>query len=120
MDRTLQQAFAQGLDAARRHWAKRQLMAAFSRLERAYVLGQGLFLWHLRVHLWMLRVGWAQKEAREICGQLWRLFLTPLGHLTGACRLAIPAGPMSVPLRHAHSHGAASDARADIRAITGT
>ena len=33
--------------------------------------------------LWMLRVGWRRGDMREVAGQLLRLVLTPLGHLTG-------------------------------------
>lgn len=104
MHRTLQQAFEQEVEAARSLWAQRQFQAAFSRLENAHVLGQRRFLWHAKVHLWMLRVGWAQKDAREVRGQLWRLFLTPLGHLTGRLPLGNTGGanvsafaPMPIP-----------------------
>lgn len=57
--------------------------AAFSLLERAHVLGQSALGRHLRVHVQMLRTGVAQGDRREVVGQLWRLFLTPFGHLFG-------------------------------------
>jgi hypothetical protein len=89
--------------------AQRQLRAgetraAFALLERAHVLGQRDFGRHVMVHLSMLRVAWTMKDTREVRGQLLRLFLVPLGHLTGR----LPAGntggsnvsafaPMAIP-----------------------
>jgi hypothetical protein len=61
----------------------RDLAAAFLALEPAHVLGQRDFGPHLRVHLRMLRVAWAMDDGREVRGQLLRIVLTPLGHLTG-------------------------------------
>jgi Protein of unknown function (DUF3703) len=37
----------------------------------------------LGVHLRMLRIAWATGDGREVRGQLLRLALTPIGHLTG-------------------------------------
>lgn len=104
MRKTLRRAWEQELEAARRLWKQGQFTGAFAHLETAHVLGQRYFLWHLKVHFWMLRVGWAQKDAREIRGQLWRLFLTPLGHLTGRLPIGNTGGanvsafaPMPIP-----------------------
>jgi hypothetical protein len=78
--------------------------AAFALLERAHVLGQRDFGRHVMVHLSMLRVAWAMKDNREVRGQLLRLFLVPLGHLTGRLprsntgRSNVSAfAPMSIP-----------------------
>ena len=60
-----------------------ELDAAFGQLEEAHVLGQRFLATHLATHLWMLRVGTRRRELREIVGQLARLCLAPLGHLTG-------------------------------------
>lgn len=62
-------------------------MAALRTLERAHILGQSEIIRHLTTHFWMLRAAWAAKDRREIIGQLSRLLLTPIGHLT--CRLPI-------------------------------
>ncbi|HEY6133092.1 MAG TPA: DUF3703 domain-containing protein [Rubrivivax sp.] len=59
------------------------LAAAFSQLQRAHVLAQRDFGPHLRVHLRMLSVAWARRDGTEVRGQLLRIVLTPLGHLTG-------------------------------------
>ncbi|MBU6953315.1 DUF3703 domain-containing protein [Hahella sp. HN01] len=80
---TLRQAFSAEMNAARDNWRQGRLDVAFAHLENAHVLGQRRLGWHFHVHLWMLRVGWAKRDQREILGQLWRLLLTPLGHLTG-------------------------------------
>ncbi|MDG9669406.1 DUF3703 domain-containing protein [Hahella sp. CR1] len=80
---TLRQAFSAEMNAARDNWRQGRLDVAFAHLENAHVLGQRRLGWHFHVHLWMLRVGWAKRDRREILGQLWRLLLTPLGHLTG-------------------------------------
>lgn len=104
MANVLQQAFEQELSEARALWSQGRFKEAFARLERAHVLGQRRFIWHTRTHWWMLRVGWAQRDAREVAGQLWRLFLTPLGHLTGRLPIGNTGGanvsafqPMPIP-----------------------
>lgn len=76
-------AFAAALSDARRQRAAGHTAAAFAALERAHVLGQRDFGRHLRVHLGMLRLAWAVRDGFEVRGQLLRLALTPLGHLTG-------------------------------------
>jgi len=78
-------------------------------LERAHVLSQPMLRRHLQVHGQMLGLAIRSKDGQEIAGQLARLVLAPLGHLTGR----IPIGntgrsnvsafrPMVVPddLRH--------------------
>ena len=53
----------------------------------------------------MIRVAFARGDAREAIGQLWRLFLTPFGHLTGRLPLGNTGGanvsafaPMAIPV----------------------
>lgn len=91
---------------AKEYLAQRDFDAAFSHLETAHVLGQRQLFWHVRVHAGMLRVGWARKDAREVIGQIWRLLLTPLGHLTGRLPMGNTGGanvsafaPMPIPER---------------------
>ena len=74
-------------DASRCH-AAGDAAAAFAWLERAHVLGQREFAAHWTVHWRMLRVAAALRDGRELRGQLIRLALTPLGHLSGR----LPAG----------------------------
>jgi hypothetical protein len=57
-------------------------------LERAHVLSQRLFVQHLGVHALMLGLAIRSSDRSEVMGQLARLALVPLGHLTGR----IPVG----------------------------
>lgn len=56
---------------------------AWAALERAHVISQPALLPHLRVHRAMLSLAVAEREAKEIAGQLLRLTLAPLGHALG-------------------------------------
>ena len=92
------------MQAARDLLARGDAHAAFAQLERAHVLGQTRFVPHLRVHLRMLRVGWRQRDGREVLGQLLRIALVPVGHLTRRLPLGNTGGanvsafrPMPVP-----------------------
>ncbi|HMS43110.1 MAG TPA: DUF3703 domain-containing protein [Pyrinomonadaceae bacterium] len=49
------------------------LQTAFYHLERAHVLGQSITMEHTRVHWLMLKIGWKQRNAREIFGQIVRI-----------------------------------------------
>jgi len=49
------------------------LQSAFYHLERAHVLGQSITVEHTRVHWLMLKIGWRQRNAREVIGQLLRI-----------------------------------------------
>ena len=53
--------------------AKNDLKQAFHHLERAHVLGQSITYEHTRVHFLMLKIGWKQKNWREIFGQIFRI-----------------------------------------------
>lgn len=83
MNILLRNAYQNELETARVAWGRKALHEAFAHLERAHILGQRYFLPHMQVHLWMLRIGWARRDGREVIGQIIRLLLTPLGHLTG-------------------------------------
>lgn len=96
--------FSAEMHAARQAYGQGDYADAFAHLERAHILGQRWFWPHTVSHGWMLRVGWQMKDRREIIGQLLRLFLTPLGHLTGRLpignngRASVSAfAPMPVP-----------------------
>ena len=56
---------------------------AWNALERAHVISQPALRPHLRVHRAMLSLAVAQRDAKEIAGQLLRLSLAPLGHALG-------------------------------------
>jgi hypothetical protein len=97
-------AYEQAVASGKSEFAAGRFVAAFRDFERAHVLGQPDFWRHWPVHLWMLRVAWRRRNRREIVGQLQRLALTPLGHLTGRLPLGNTGGanvsafkPMSLP-----------------------
>lgn len=85
-------AYQQAMKDAKDRLKAGDTAAAFALLERAHVLGQRQFWPHWAVHLWMLRVAFVRSDAREAIGQLWRLFLTPFGHLTGRLPLGNTGG----------------------------
>ena len=73
-------------------------------LSKAHILGQRNFSRHWRVHAAMLGLGLVQRDVREVLGQLFRLALVPLGHLSGRLPIGNPghAGinafePMPIP-----------------------
>ena len=76
-------AFDAAMAEARHHLAKAQPMAAMPLLQRAHVLAQPDIALHLRVHVLMFQVAWALRDGRELRGQVLRLLLTPIGHLSG-------------------------------------
>lgn len=71
------------LQAAASAYRAGKLDLAFGLMEEAHVLGQRYFFPHWRTHAWMLRIGMARHDGREVAGQIGRLFVTPFGHLTG-------------------------------------
>jgi hypothetical protein len=96
-------AFNIEMQAVRVHITAREYAAAFSRLERAHILGQQNTWRHTQVHLWMLRLGWQRRDVREVLGQLLRIpaallfskIWVPLGNTGGANVSALQ--PMPVP-----------------------
>jgi hypothetical protein len=57
--------------------------AALRTLRIAHVLGQQDFWRHLNVHWQMLRAACGLRDGGEALGQVLRLLLVPLGHLSG-------------------------------------
>jgi len=92
MNTILKNAYHLEMQKARSLFKERDYKQAFMHLERAHVLGQRFFVAHTVTHGWMLRVGWAQRDVNEIAGQVLRLALTPLGHLTGRLPLGNTGG----------------------------
>jgi len=93
------------LRAASQATSKGQAELAFSRLERAHVLGQASTFHHVRVHWHMFRWAVRQRNIRECAGQLFRLGgaatmtvfgLVPQGN-TGGANVS-PFKKMPVPL----------------------
>lgn len=59
-------------------------------LEAAHVVGQIHFKPHLQTHVHMLGLAWRTGDWREAVGQVVRLALVPLGHLSGRLPLGNP------------------------------
>lgn len=98
------EAFEAAMSDAGRHRAAGDAKSAFAALERAHVLGQLDFVPHLRVHWRMLQVGWSVGDWREVRGQLMRIALVPVGHLSGRLPVGNTGGasvsafkPMAIP-----------------------
>lgn len=87
MNPALKQAYRSAMQAARQFYAQRDWTAAFAQLERAHILSQRDTAAHVLSHFWMLRVGWARADAREIAGQLLRIVAAAL-----FSRLWVPEG----------------------------
>jgi len=83
MNPELRAAFRESLKSAKSHYANREYEAAFASLETAHILGQQFLLPHIVVHIWMLRVGAARRDKREIIGQITRLMATVPGFILG-------------------------------------
>ncbi|WP_230960670.1 MULTISPECIES: DUF3703 domain-containing protein [Erythrobacter] len=58
-------------------------VGAWHRLERGHIIAQGSLPLHLHSHVVMLAFAVSQREWSEVAGQALRLFLAPLGTLTG-------------------------------------
>lgn len=65
--------------------------SAWRALERAHVLSQAVLSLHIAVHADMFRYAIARREWHEAAGQLLRLALAPIGHVSGRT----PAGNIS-------------------------
>ena len=59
-------------------------------LEAAHVVGQLHLKPHLQTHALMLGLAWRTRDWPEAAGQLLRLALVPLGHLSGRLPLGNP------------------------------
>jgi hypothetical protein len=57
--------------------------SAWRALERAHVLSQAVLSLHIAVHADMFRYAIARREWHEAAGQLLRLALAPIGHVSG-------------------------------------
>ncbi|WP_269533538.1 DUF3703 domain-containing protein [Chitinimonas sp. BJYL2] len=80
--------FSRYLTKAQQAYREGRADVALVLLEQAHIVGQPVFRQHWLSHWWMLKAGWHLGDSREVAGQLLRLALTPLGHLTGR----LPAG----------------------------
>ncbi|MBB6522009.1 DUF3703 domain-containing protein [Pseudoteredinibacter isoporae] len=100
-------AFEQCMQEAQRLFDQQDWQACFYLLENAHVLGQKNIGAHTLSHYWMLRVGWKQRNWKEIWGQLFRMVASPiitpiwvpLGNTGGAGVSAIKPMPLREELK---------------------
>ncbi len=103
MNSLLKQAFDLEMRTALEDFAAGALDDTFRHLQRAHILGQRHTWPHIRSHLWMLRVGFARRDLREMLGQSLRIAAAavfsrvwvPEGNTGGANVSALR--PMPVP-----------------------
>jgi hypothetical protein len=76
-------AFGTAMAEARRQLHAGNPRAALAALRDAHILGQQDIGRHALAHWHMLRAAVALRDGREVAGQLLRLVLVPLGHLSG-------------------------------------
>lgn len=104
MHPVLREAFENEMALARDLYRAGQYREAFTRLERAHVLGQ-CYAWpHTVNHWWMLKTGVKLRDVREVLGQLPRTAFGGLGSLLGRVPLGNTGGanvgiftPMAIP-----------------------
>jgi Protein of unknown function (DUF3703) len=76
-------AVTERVRTARRHIAEGRTDTAWQLLQDAHILSQPLARPHVQVHAEMLRLGWRQRDTRELAGQFVRLMLAGPGSLSG-------------------------------------
>jgi len=69
----LQRGLQKELEQADCCCEQEQWALAFHHLERAHILSQRYPLWHARIHGYMLKVGWRQRDIVEVVGQSLRI-----------------------------------------------
>jgi Protein of unknown function (DUF3703) len=97
-------AYRSEIGKTREHFAGGDLARAIHHVERAHIVGQRYFWAHAISHVWMLRIAWCRRDAREIFGQITRLIATIPGYIfgwvpvgnTGGANVS-PVQPMPIP-----------------------
>ncbi|MGL4232621.1 MAG: DUF3703 domain-containing protein [Casimicrobium sp.] len=92
-------AYRSEIDKTREYFATGDLARALHHLERAHILGQRYFWAHAISHVWMLRIAWRRKDAREIFGQITRLIATIPGYVFGWVPVGNTGGANVSPIR---------------------
>ena len=77
----------------------KQYEEAFSFLEDAHVLGQRYIIPHTIAHIYMLKIGFLQKDLKEIIGQLFRIPTGVLGSMFGILPIGNTGGSNVPPFK---------------------
>jgi hypothetical protein len=107
MKSALRAALQLELESACHNEVAGDIAAAFAHLERAHILSQHFTLAHAGVHMRMLRLGWQQRDARQVLGQVTRIlaallfsrFWVPSGNTGGANVSALRPMPLPADLK---------------------
>ena len=83
MNNELKEKIADEFLDAKKQLKSKDYQKAFSGFERVHVLGQRNVYWHTVAHVYMLKIGIANRDLPEIIGQLIRIPLGVLGSLIG-------------------------------------
>jgi hypothetical protein len=104
MQPILKAAFEKEMSIAKDFYEKKDYTTSFRHLERAHVLGQRNAIEHTINHWWMLKVGFRNRDGREIIGQMLRIAVAGLGSLIGRAPVGNTGGanvgilsPMPIP-----------------------
>ena len=103
MQKKLKNAFLTEIEQGMTLYKKSEWNLAFHHFERAHILGQSYIIPHTQSHFWMLKIGFKQRNFREVIGQVTRIIASiifsklwvPLGN-TGGSNVN-PLTPMPVP-----------------------
>ena len=108
MKKTLSDAFNAEMYMAKQMYLQKKNIKCYHHLERAHILGQRNYLPHVKNHFWMCKVGFKQRDMREVAGQVLRMVMSlfslldspffhtvPVGN-TGRARVS-PIKPMPIP-----------------------
>jgi hypothetical protein len=108
MKKVLRDAFKVEMGIAKKMYVQKNYAECYHHLERAHILGQRNYLTHVVSHFWMCKVGFKQRDTREVTGQIVRMIMSifslldspafhtvPVGN-TGRARVS-PIKPMPVP-----------------------
>jgi len=83
MKAALRTAIAYEMESAGAAEASGNLQRAVGHLERAHILGQRYFLFHMHTHLCMLRIALRRRDKGELRGQAIRLLAVIPGYISG-------------------------------------
>lgn len=98
MSPKLKAAFDAEMKLAKILFDRKDFSKCFYHLERAHILGQRYYIPHVINHGWMLRVGFRQRNIREIIGQLLRI-LGSAGSLVGWIPIGNTGGANVSPIK---------------------
>lgn len=99
LPKTLKPFYDTELEQYRIEYSNKNLIKAWSHLERAHILGQKYPIAHTFVHWKMLQFGFKIKSWREFLGQIPRLIFGGVKSFVGKIPLGNPGGSSVPPLK---------------------